>query len=120
MIPLLKRNKYLVIAAIALLCLVRAWFAVVPFGASPIPFLVAKVDGGTIQSPNGHRYQVWFNDAGAMHSGPHWTWVVSGSLLFGKHVVTEGYLGPEHAVDKKPIAVNWGSGKPVIQFLDSR
>ena len=117
-----KRRVAIVVSFVAFfICLaLRVCFAIIPLYASPIPYLMARVDGGTIQSPNGMKYEVWFNDAGAMHSGAHWTWVVSNHVVFGKRVVEEGYLGPEHAVDGKAIDVQWDNNVPVIQFLPSR
>lgn len=119
-----KRIRTLLIALALLVVLVcgtlRVYHAVVPRGASPLPYLLASVDGGTIESPGGTVYEVWFNDSGAMHSGAFWTWVVRSDPVYGKYVVTEGYLGPEYAVDHRTIPVSWDGDVPIIQFLSER
>ena len=105
----------------ALLCVtLRIYHSFVPRGASPVPYLFASVDGGTIESPNGQMYEIWFNDAGAAHSGAHWTWIVSTHLAYGKRVVAEGYLGSGYAVDNRPIPVLWDGDNPVIEFQSGR
>lgn len=91
-----------------------------PRGASPLPYLLASVDGGMIESPNGQQYEVWFNDAGAAHSGAHWTWIISNHPAYGKRVVTEGYLGSEYAVENRPIPLSWDGDVPVVDFQRSR
>ena len=98
----------------------RIYHSFIPRGAEPLPFLIASVDGGTIKSPNGVEYQIWFNDAGAMHSGAHWTWVTSSQLVCGRVVVTEGYLGGNYAIEKQAIPVSWKDDLPVIQFMSGR
>ena len=116
-------RKLLIIGTLlagAICASLRIYHAYVPWGAKPIPYLAASVDGGTIESPNGVMYEIWFNDAGAMHSGAHWTWVVKDHWLYGKSVVVEGYLGPDFAVDKVPTSITWDEDMPVIEFLPSR
>ena len=98
----------------------RIYHAFVPRGASPMPYLLASVDGGTIESPNGRTYEIWFNDAGAAHSGAHWTWIVAAHPAYGKRVVAEGYLGSEYAVEKQPVPLSWDKDIPVIEFQTSR
>lgn len=105
------------LTAVAICGSLRLYHSFVPRGASAMPFLFASIDGGTIESPNGTVYEVWFNDAGAAHSGHHWTWITTNHPAYGKRVVTEGYLGSEYAVEKRPIPVSWNDNVPVIQFL---
>jgi hypothetical protein len=116
------RTILIIVATIAaLLCVtLRIYHSVVPRGASPLPYLLASVAGGTIESPNGKKYDIWFNDAGAAHSGAHWTWIVSTHPVFGKSVVAEGYLGSEYAVEKSPVPVSWDGDNPVVDFRSSR
>lgn len=71
-------------------------------------------------APNGTVYDVRVNDAGAMHSGNHWTWVVEYRWLTGMHVVTEGYLEPQVALDSNPIPVTWDGNRPVLPFAKGR
>ena len=53
------------LTAVAICGSLRLYHSFVPRGASAMPFLFASIDGGTIESPNGTVYEVWFNDAGA-------------------------------------------------------
>ena len=120
----LKRNLAIATALSVLLAVaaVRRYFAIVPRGASFHPWTRARVDGPTLRSPDGRRtVRVYFNDAGAMHSGNHWTWVVEDSLLWGRRVVSEGYLGADVAVSGDPVPLEWGPGNEVrVRFLPGR
>ena len=117
-----KRKRLTNLLAVLALCVAggRIYFEIVPRGASMIPFLVASVDGGGIESPDGAQYHVWFNDAGAAHSGNHWTWIVGSNPIFGKHVVTQGFLGAEQAIDGEPLPLTWEDDHPVVQFRNGR
>lgn len=108
------------LSAITICTTLRIYHSFVPRGASAMPYLLASVDGGTIESPNGTVYEVWFNNAGAAHSGAHWTWIVETHLVHGKRVVTEGYLGSEFVVENRPIPISWNGEIPVIQFQPGR
>lgn len=116
---LVLRLSLLVLAVCAT---VRIYFIFVPRGVSLEPYLLASVNGGEIISPNGTHYEVWFNDAGGAHSGNHWTWIVQDHIVFGRSVVTEGYLTSEFVVgaDRKPFPVAWEGNRPVIEFADGR
>jgi hypothetical protein len=74
------KHKLAIATACAMLAgvlAVRAYFAVVPRGASLQAWTLARVDGPELKSPDGRRVvRAYFNDAGAMHSGNHWTWIV--------------------------------------------
>jgi hypothetical protein len=111
------------VALIALSVWLRVYFQVIPRGLrwdSFIPFTSATVDGGQIKSPNGITYRIWFNDAGGMHSGNHWTYIVGYDSLTGKRLVLEGYLGAEYAVDGEEVPVSWDGELPVVAFRSGR
>ena len=112
--------KLSAIAAVFLLLLLRVYREFVPAGAKSTAYIMARVDGGTITSPNGYEYSVHFNDAGAMHSGHHWTWLIDYSWITGLHVKTAGYLGAEYAVDGERIPIEWDGDNPVLPFENGR
>lgn len=120
----LKRKLAIVTALVVVLAVaaVRGYFAIVPRGASFYPWTMARVDGPTLKSPDGRRtVRVYFNDAGAMHSGNHWTWVVEDSWLWGRRVVAEGFLDPDIAVRGQPVPLEWGPRNEVrVNFLPAR
>lgn len=112
--------KLAAILAILLLFLLRGYREFVPAGAKSTAFILASVDGGTITSPSGNEYAIHFNDAGGMHSGRHWTWVVDYHWLTGLRVKTAGYLGAEFAVDREQIPIEWAGDNPVLPFENGR
>ena len=112
--------KLAAILAILLLFLLRGYREFVPAGAKSTAFILASVDGGTITSPSGNEYSIHFNDAGGMHSGRHWTWLVDYHWLTGLHVKTAGYLGAEFAVDREQIPIEWDGDNPVLPFENGR
>jgi len=80
----------------------RFYFGV-PAGMPLIPYVFASVDTGFITSPSGnHRLRVIYNDAGAAHSGAHWTWVIREYPFGCQRVVAEGYL-----YNPEKIPVEW-------------
>ncbi len=101
---------------------VMTYFAIVPLGASPLPWLLARVDGPVLRSPDGGTtLWVYFNDSGAMHSGNHWTWVVSEGSLGFRRVVAEGYLDGSVAVKRAAVPCEWlPDGSVRIHFLAHR
>lgn len=99
---------------------VRAYFEYVPRGAAFIPFTGHSHELPAITSPNGASYRVFVNDAGAMHSGNYWTWVVGHHWLTGRYVVTEGYISTEYSTGDSDLVVNWNADIPVIDFEDGR
>ena len=119
-----KRRRYLAPASglVFLLAAARIYGGLVPWGAAPGPFLLAGVRGPTLTSPDGARQvDVHFNDAGAAHSGNHWTWMVESSWLVGGVVVSEGYLGPEVMTGGEPVPLTWGpTNELTVQFCGSR
>lgn len=119
-----KRSKTLAklaaILTVLALLVVRGYREFVPAGAKSTAYILASVEGGTITSPAGNEYTIQFNDAGAMHSGHHWTWVVGYSWLTGSYVKTASYLGSEYAVDGKQIPIKWDGEQPLLPFENSR
>jgi hypothetical protein len=75
-----------------------------------------------MQSPDGRRtVRVFFNDAGAAHSGNHWTWVIEDSWVLGRRVVAQGYLGPEFRMGEQPMPLDWRVGDEVhVKFANGR
>jgi hypothetical protein len=119
----MKKKKAIIIVAVLVILLGwRTYRAIVPSGASFTPFLMARVEGPIVESPDGSiKLQVWFNDAGAAHSGNHWTWLVQDHCVFGKRVIAQGYLGAEQAVSGKPIPLNWIDNDSFsVAFLNGR
>ena len=107
---------------VAIVAAVRGYRSVVPWGASTQPWLLARVDGPVIRPPDGRRtLHVYFNDAGAAHSGYHWTWVVEDTPLLGRRVVAQGYLGPDVRRGDRPIPEEWGPEDEMrLQFESGR
>lgn len=119
----LKRaGVFIICVVVFLLIAIRAWPRVVPWGASVQPFLLASHSGGTLNSPDNQReLKVYFNDAGAMHSGNFWVWVVEDDWLLGPRVVNEGYLLQEHSNGTQPIPITWSAGNNfTIDFRPGR
>jgi hypothetical protein len=117
-----KIGRWMTVAAISVLVVLRLYHQFVPWGAPFFPWKFGRVDGPELKSPDGRRtVRVYFNDGGAAHSGNHWTWVVEESWSAGRRVVAEGYLGPEVAVRGGPVPIEWGPENQVnIQFLAVR
>lgn len=118
------KKKTIIIALVVFLmpCAWRAYRAIVPSGASFTPFVMARVEGPVVESPDGStKLQVWFNDAGAAHSGNHWTWIVKDHFIFGKKVIAQGYLGAEQAVSGEPLPLSWIDNSSFsVAFLNER
>jgi hypothetical protein len=107
-----KHLTWTVAALVAAALALRAYREFVPWGASPQPYLLASRDGPAVTSPDGAVVlRVVFNDAGAAHSGNHWTWFVTHSTLWGRRVVAQGYLGDMVAVGvdgvRAPLPLRW-------------
>lgn len=117
--------KYKLLIAMACILLVplfctRLYYMVVPRGASLEPFVGYSQELSPISSPAGKTYRVFVNDAGAMHSGNHWVWVVDHHWLTGKRVILAGYVTPEYATGEAELLVQWQGDVPVIQFAATR
>ena len=77
--------------------------------------------GPRLVSPNGTVYAVYYNDAGAMHSGNHWVWIVGVSDFFGRYTLSEGYLKADHAqIDISPVVQRWEGEIPIIRYSKGR
>jgi hypothetical protein len=96
------------IIALAVFACLRTYRQVIPRGANPYPFWSASFDGPSLVSPDGQRaVHVVFNDAGAMHSGFHWTWLVADDWVLGRSVVAEGYSLPDVTRGEVPYPLRW-------------
>ena len=119
-----RRTVWIVVGGLFVLVVgsLRGCREYVPRGASVIPWLMARVEGGEICRPDGsERFRVSFNDAGAMHSGNHWAWVSEYSPIGGWSVVVEGYVLPGTALGEVPLVVDWSDPEAVrVKFVDGR
>jgi hypothetical protein len=96
------------VSAVVLLTAGRAYRQVIPRGANYYAYQFASAGGPTLVSPDGRRsVQVDFNDAGAAHSGFHWTWLIVDDLLTGRSVVAQGYSTPDVADRDVPFPLRW-------------
>jgi hypothetical protein len=107
------------VLVVSLFC-TRLYYSYVPRGASLEPFLGYSRELPSIRSPAGKTYRVFVNDAGAMHSGNHWVWVVDHAWITGRRVVSDGYVTPEYATGEIALVVKWNGDEPVIQFAAGR
>jgi hypothetical protein len=118
----LKRLSLLLLCAcLSLALLLRVYHQVIPWGAPFLPYLFST-RGAVLDSPDGRvRLRVMFNDAGAAHSGNHWTWIIRDSWLLGPRVVAEGYSDARFAVDREPFPAIWTSPRDLaVDFLSGR
>ncbi len=113
--------KSAVLIAIILLAAVRFYFDHVPVGAPFQPWILARVEGPILKSPDGKRMlRIFFNGAGAMHSGNHWTWIVEDCWWCGWRVVDEGYLDYD-AIVTKSVPLTWEANNEFhAEFLPGR
>ena len=97
--------KYIIGIVAGIVILIRVYHQVVPWSLgwwNPLPYLIFSVDHGYVISPDGKKcVHVEINDAGAMHSGNHWMFVVQNSWLSGKHVISGGYV--EDSMANPPV-----------------
>lgn len=121
--PRAKRNwlKYAVFTGMFLLASVGFYFHHFPAGVDFWPWYLARVEGPILKSPDGQReLRVFFNDAGAMHSGNHWTWIVEDCWWCGSRVVDEGYLDYD-ALRTKSVPITWEANNEFrVDFLQDR
>jgi hypothetical protein len=117
--PEVKPRLLMLVVVGVLLLGGRLYFEVIPLGASVLPFYYASERGSDLLSPGGHEFQVYFNDAGAAHSGNYWTWVVE-RRIWGRVVVVGGYLNADVRYGSSPVPVKWVDDKPQIEFERGR
>lgn len=112
-----KRIRAICLLGIAVIVPLRIYPEFVPWGASILPYTLARDRGPTLSSPSGARtVHVYFNDAGAMHSGNHMTWVVEDHLLFGPTVVAKGMLNWSIRNGDEPVPLECDEHeKPILQ-----
>ncbi len=89
-----KTLVFLLLIALAGALLWRLKLHLVPAGAKPVAFLFASTDPQFSTSPGGRKLYYRFNDAGAAHSGFHYTWCYTDHWLTGKKVIAGGYSEP--------------------------
>jgi hypothetical protein len=120
----LKRRKKLLTICICIIVglplLWRGWREIVPSGASPVPYILGGIHKTVLHSPRGdHTLQIVYNDAGAAHSGNHWTWIIRSHWLLGRKVVAEGYSGTW--IIRDPYTVQWqGEDRFAVSFCEGR
>ena len=116
------RTIFIVVFAICLsIAFVRrAYREVVPSGAKFLAYVEYSVEAGTISSPDGTTYRVRYNDAGGMHSGNHWTWIVGYHFLSGYYVVDAGYLDIEEVDNFDDLNIEWNDQIPVVPWREGR
>lgn len=117
-----KAGTYLVISLLLLALGARVYSHFIPWGASLLPFWLASIEGPDVHSPDNSRtLKVYFNDAGAMHSGKHWTWVIEGHWFWGRRVVAEGYLEAGVRQGKEALPIRWTNDDTfVMDFSTNR
>jgi hypothetical protein len=79
-------------------------------------------DGPPLVSPKGDwKLRVRFNDAGAMHSGNFWTWVIAKDRYGWEYVIAEGYSDSSVRYGEQALPVHWlDDGAFEIKFVDGR
>lgn len=125
-------RRILAIVLVSVLCpfavLSVAWRVYrhyIPSGTDFYPYLHSLhpiVQGPRLVSPDGRRViQVEFNDAGAAHSGNHWTWLIVDHWLTGKRIIAEGYCRSEVEHGKVAFPSRWLDGQSLsVTFASER
>jgi hypothetical protein len=103
----------------------RVYRRYIPSGTEFYPYfhwLDPIVDGPRLVSPDGRRVvQVEFNDAGAAHSGNHWTWLIVDHWSTGKRVIAEGYSRSEVEHGRVAFPSRWLDGRSLsVTFVSGR
>jgi hypothetical protein len=127
-----RRSQILLIvmllAAVPLAVIISAWRVYrheIPSGTDFYPYwspLDPIVMGPKLVSPDGSRViQVMFNDAGAAHSGNHWTWLIVDKTLMGKSVIAEGYSNASVRRGEAPFPSRWLNNETIsVDFVKGR
>ena len=120
----LRKRPILVTLAILLLLGAGGWrlkHQLVPAGAGITPFLFASTEEQSASSPSGRTLYYRFNDAGAAHSGYHFTWCYVKDPLRGKVLVAEGYSPPSVRKGEEPLEIHWhGENAFTVRFAAGR
>ena len=115
-----KMRRWILAGSVALVIIIAlaiGWTRLVPIGASIQPFLLASTDEGhTIAD---QPYRIIYNDAGAMHSGNFWTWIIRDYGVC-RVVVREGYSSTEVRKGRVPFPVRKVGGRTEIGFAKGR
>ena len=91
---------------------------VAPMFSQPIAFQF-RVEGPVLPGFPKIIIKVYYNDAGAMHSGNHWAWVVDESC-FLHCVVAEGYVSRAVVSGDQPFPLQVQEDSCVVAFLKDR
>jgi hypothetical protein len=85
-------------------------------------FFFWSTNHGVMTSPGGSStIRVVVNDAGAMHSGNHWMWVLGKTFVGREKVLGEGYIDNIEYVRARSIPVRWVSENEIeVEFCVSR
>ena len=113
----MAQRKMWALAALVGAVAAIGYFRLVPVGAGLLPFLLASVDEG--HRLPGKGYKVSYNDAGAEHSGFHYTWVVADRWLY-RVVVVDGYSLPGVRQGDEPLPLRELGGRMEIGFARGR
>jgi hypothetical protein len=107
-------RQILLLLMVPLVIIAVAWRVyrhLVPSGTDFYPYwalLDPIVEGPKLISPPGRRViHVMLNDAGAVHSGNFWTWLIVDDWLTGKRVIAEGYSLPDVRYQTVPFPLRW-------------
>jgi len=119
-----RKRIFTIVALVLMLAFgYRCLCAFVPPKVSLEAFLFASTRGQDLRSPDGSQtLSVYINDAGAMHSGNHWVWIVKDDIAFGTRVVVEGYITAleRERLTSVPLTVTWNDRTLSVDFSRSR
>ena len=111
-----------VLIAVAITGASRLYREFIPQGISEDKYIFVNhsVFAGHLKSPTGLKYELFYNDGGAMHSGNHWTWLIGYKAATGRFVASEGYLGRDAFELENLDALVWDGENPLIPYRDGR
>ena len=109
-------KKILFIFVAILVFSVFLYIRFIPIGASAIPFLIGRAPE-SIEIDKG--LTVYFNDAGAAHSGNHWCWIVKTQRGY-RRVVAQGYVPEEVMMREQPLPMRQKGNVREVFFLTER
>jgi hypothetical protein len=118
------KTTFRMMLILLILCatVLRVYHHFVPWHVSLIPYTLASVSGPKATSPDGRvSLSIVVNDAGAMHSGCFWTWIIDDSWFWGRYVVAEGYLRDNVAFEEQKLPLVWMTNKSFkVRFCSDR